>query len=311
MALGHHPDGAQQEADGAQQGARVVQRGVQQVAGRRLHPTRDRGDPEQHGAEQVDRGDPPAQVTRPPGDPAVSDLGVGQLARHQEADRAQRIRRPHDQVLALGGQPLGERIERREVEEDRADELDRGRPPVDASRLDGEPAATAAAVRRRADALDELQVGRRGEEDRADEVGHRVGAEADQRRVARHGAEDEAERADREQRGDPPTQPARRPIGAAGAPPLAVAPRAPLPATAVGQLVEHVRGERSGAVLAEDPRPRGQVKRQVEPLRRPPSRHRPRRRRPSSCGRGRAPGSPSSRWSRPAATDRTPRSRRW
>ena len=97
------------------------------------------------------------------------------------------------------------RPERVDVEVDRPDELDQARPPVGGRAL----------------GADQLQQGGTGEEDRADEEDNAIGRRPDQVHEARKRADEEAERADREQDPDPPGEatrgPEARPVLAIGA----------------------------------------------------------------------------------------------
>ncbi len=147
----------------------------------------DRRDPERDAAEQVDRRDPRLERAPRAGEEAAADLDVREVARDEEADRAERIRRPHEPVVAALVEADLHRMERVDVEEHRARELDHAAQPVDAGHLEAEDAeALPAGARGVAVGVDRLQVlqrRRRGEEDRADEVGHAVGGRA--RRAAR------------------------------------------------------------------------------------------------------------------------------
>ena len=79
-----------------------------------------------------------------------------EAARDEEADRAARVRRPHEPVVLVRVESPAKRVEGRHVEEEGADELGRVAPPVEAARPEQA-------------ALDVLQRRRRREEDRADE----------------------------------------------------------------------------------------------------------------------------------------------
>ena len=91
----------------------------------------------------------------------------------------------------LGGQVREQHVERADVEEERAGELDRRRPP---GRIALRPVGAG---------VDELEGGGGREEERADEEDPRVRARPDQLEEAREGAEEEAERPDGEASGDP------------------------------------------------------------------------------------------------------------
>ena len=164
---------------------------------------------------------------------------------------------------------------RRDVEEHGADELHRARRPVDAGGLP-RPEAEALATSRRTGArsqrvrrvqgLQVLQVGRGGEEERADEERHRVGVGADPVDVPRQGADGEARRADGEEHADPPADRGRSPprapatgVEAAGL--LPVRPRAPLHLGAVRPAEPLTGDERphSGCMCARPARRRHDV----------------------------------------------------
>src|SRR4051794_41975083 len=80
---------------------------------------------------EVEGGDPPRQRSRAQAEPALADRGVGELARDQEADRAEDVRRPYPQVGLAGVEAMLHAREGAHVEEQRAGELDDRRPPVD------------------------------------------------------------------------------------------------------------------------------------------------------------------------------------
>ena len=164
----------------------VVERGVEQVAGRRLDPPGDRRDAEEHRAQQVERGDSPAHVVRSPREPRCA-RPRRRPARWRPGSRSTR-RRPASSTTRSAF--FGVRFWSRAVnvvtlKAQRTDQLDERRPPVDPPHLDRDQAAPGrhvpADVERCADALHELEVGGRREEDRADEVGHSV------RQLADHG----------------------------------------------------------------------------------------------------------------------------
>ena len=127
--------------------------------------------------DQVQRGDPPRDARRSPGEGPVALLGPGQPARDQEADGAQRVGTPDRVVLRRRAQPDEQRAQRGPVEPQRPEQLDGGRPPVDAAVPDPQQRAGARSrcgstrsvgVRRD---LHVLQEGGRREEDGSDEEG--------------------------------------------------------------------------------------------------------------------------------------------
>ena len=135
-------------------------------AGRGNEVAGDRRDPEEDAAKQVDRRLPPARMAAR-GQPAVPRRGaVGDRARDQEADRAERVRAPHEPVVVGVGQGCVQRLIGRHVEEQRAGGLDDGGPPR-------RPAGGAGMALGERD--ERLQRPADGEQDRADEERDRVG----------------------------------------------------------------------------------------------------------------------------------------
>ena len=132
------------------------------------------------------RSDPPVRVRRPP---RTSRYARQPETRKQIEPSASGVqtRRLYSVRLEAGL----ERVERADVEEDRSDELDGAAPPVEHPRTEEA-------------ALDVLQRGRRGEEDRTDEEDHAVDGRPDELHEAGNGADQEAGRADREEDADPP-----------------------------------------------------------------------------------------------------------
>ena len=108
-----------------------------------------------------------------------------------------------------------ERVEGRRVEEERPDELDDARPPVDSTRLECDDAETSGGPTTRRtisiEGLQALQPGGGREEDRADKEHRRVRARSDELREPREWPHHEAGRTDRKQDADPPRGTSRRP----------------------------------------------------------------------------------------------------
>jgi hypothetical protein len=107
-----------------------------------------------------------------------------------------------------------------DIELEGAHELDCGRLPVDLIRQEHEDLAAGGArpPGSGVDRLAVLQEAGRGEEQRPDEEGDRVGPVAHGGHVRGHGAESEEKRADREQHADPPVAILRRPPRGAARP---------------------------------------------------------------------------------------------
>ena len=111
-------------------GRRVPVRGreIDHRARRRHDVAGDRRDAEEHAAEQVDRRLPPARLParRQPAPPRRR--AVGDHARDEEADRAQRVGPPHELVVVRVRERGVHRPVGRRVEEQRAGRLDRPPP---------------------------------------------------------------------------------------------------------------------------------------------------------------------------------------
>ena len=119
--------------------------------------------------------------------------------RHEEREGPPCVGPPADAHGIRSGDRRGERGTGRDVEEERADELDGGRPPI------GAIGAIHPGVWCRSAAQAQLDEPRRREEDRADEEGQVRAHSAEPVRIPGERAQEEAHRADRE----PPRLPAQ------------------------------------------------------------------------------------------------------
>ena len=206
--------GADEEAEPAERREDVGRRQVEHAALRGHPESCDRRDAERDAAEQVDGGDDPFERALRRPEQAAADLDVREVSRREEAGGADEIGRPDEPVVGFGVEPGLERVERVQVEQHRADELQAAAPPVDAVRLEGDdPKPSRARLRPlvRVDRLQPLQRRRRGEEDRPDEEHHAVDARADELHEAGERPDQEAGRPEGEEHPDPPRHPVRSP----------------------------------------------------------------------------------------------------
>ena len=140
----------------------------------------------------------------------MAHLGPGEVAGHEEADRADDVGTPDEPVLLADRPNVVEGEKRHHVEVDGADQLDRRGPPVDRSRPPvGQPEREVVDRpgldgARAVGSLDEAQVRSAGEEDRTDEERQAVGSGRHGVEVRGQRTEREADRADGEQTRDPP-----------------------------------------------------------------------------------------------------------
>ncbi len=177
-----------------------------------------RRDPEGHGPEQIDEGDPPVHLPGAPRAPTVTHLPPREQAGDKEADGPHRIGTPHELVGRLGREVDPARVPGAAIEEERPRELDRRGEPFDPARLEHEEATAAAAGRDREGIhrFSILQKCSCGEEDRAHEERVRRDRRPERPRVRRERAEREEHRAEGEEDADPPASGPRRPPRRAG-----------------------------------------------------------------------------------------------
>ncbi len=118
-------EAARQEADGPEEGRRVGRVGVQDLAGLGEDERRDRRDAEEDRPDHVEHRDPPGRVAAPPAPRPPAQGHDRDVARHQEADRPDRVGRPDAMDPLLGVEGVVQAGEGGPVEEEGPGELDR------------------------------------------------------------------------------------------------------------------------------------------------------------------------------------------